>query len=164
MKTIKLTIPDSTHDLAIQYANAEGIDPAHYCSTFITEHLGRTSIKRSTQKATSSNFGLGELASSGRKLPDTIEQIFSVCRYVWKNKIEYSEAAHRVSKDLCIQETTVRDKCTRRISLPNSPVNTDRFIGMLAQPNLLLEHLRRKFPRFSTEINQLFESILPKIN
>jgi hypothetical protein len=168
MKTLNLIIPDSTYDLALQRAKAEGMDPAFYCSTLLTERLNqdfqRPTSNRPVQKTTQSLVGSKATLSIGRKLPDTIEQIFAVCRHVWQDKMEYSEAVNKVSRDLCIQETTVRDKCTRRICLPNSPVNTDRFLNLLAHPNSLVEHLCRRFSRFSAEIHLIFEPILPTKN
>ena len=169
MKTIKLILPDSTYNLALRHANTEGIDPAHYCSILITECLGhdgkpalqKRPVERRIPRAP---IILGGVATLGRKLPDTVEQIFAICRYVWQDHMEYSDAVGKVARDLCVQVTTVRDKCTRRISLPDVHVDTDKFLDLLAHPSALIEHLCRKFQRFSAEINQLFEPILTAKN
>jgi hypothetical protein len=167
MKTmaIKLLLPDSTYDLVCERAKVEGVDPAHYCSILLTERLAgdmrKTSSKLSPELRVLSAANSGTITVP-RKLPDTLEQIFAVCRYVWHNKLEFSDAIHKVAKNLGVQETTVRDKCTRRISLPHSQVDTNKFLHMLIQPRTLIDYLCHRFPKFSTEITQRFESILPQ--
>jgi hypothetical protein len=160
MKTLKLVVPDDTYDVAVQRAKMEGMDIEFYCSTFLTERLNQNfrqpDVKKSAIPPTKSETTF----AVGPKLPDTIEQIYFVCRYVWQNKMEYSEAVRMVSKDLCIEETTVRDKCTRRISFLDVVVNTDYFQRLLANPEQLIEHLSRKFPKFSSEIPVLFKAIM----
>src|SRR5437870_11020907 len=136
MKTIKLILPDSTYNLALRHANTEGVDPAHYCSILITEYLGHNGKPALQKRPVERHIPgapviPGGVATSGRKLPDTVEQIFAICRYVWHGQMEYSDATRKVSRDLCVQETTVRDKCTRRISLPDVHVNTDKFLDLL---------------------------------
>ena len=162
MKTIKLTIPDHTYDLAVRQAKAEGMDTEFYCSTFLAERLNQVFQQPVSSKPTQKQNQVP--IQVGRKLPDTIEQIYAVCRYVWQSKMEYSEAVRRVSKDLGIQETTVRDKCTRRISFPDSSVTTYDFEAMLANPHKLVEHLSRRIPKFSAEIRVLFQTILSSNN
>ena len=162
MKTIKLIIPDHIYDLAVKQAKAEGMDTEFYCSTFLTERLNEVFQHPAPPRPIRKQNQIP--LQVGRKLPDTIEQIYAVCRYVWQNKVEYSEAVRRVSKDLSIQETTVRDKCTRRISFSDSSVNTFDFESMLANPHKLIEHLCRRFPKFSAEIRALFQTILSSNN
>jgi hypothetical protein len=159
--TIKLLLPDSTYDLVAERAKVEGVDPAHYCSILLTERLAGDASK------TPSKLPVELRASSDgtittRKLSGTLEQIFAVCGCVWRNKMEFSDAIHKVAKDFKVNETTIRDKCTRRISLPHSQVDTDKFIQMLNQPGTLRDYLCRRFPKFSTEIIQRFESIIPQ--
>lgn len=162
MKTLKLVIPDDAYDLAVQRAKAESMDIEFYCSTFLTERLNQTFqppvSQKSPQKIKQTPIKVG------RKLPDTIEQIYAVCRYVWLNKMEYREAVQRVAKDLCIEETTVRDKCTRRISFFDVNVNTESFQNLLANPNRLIEHLSKKFPQFAAEIRVLFQTLISSNN
>jgi hypothetical protein len=163
--TVKLLLPDSTYDLVAERAKAEGVDPAHYCSILLTERLAGEARKMPSKPPI--ELHASSVENSGgipmaRELPDTIEQVFAVCRQVWHSKLEFSDAIHKVAKSLGVQETTVRDKCTRRISLPHVQVDTDRFLHMLNQPITLRDYLCHRFPKFSTEITQRFESIMPK--
>jgi hypothetical protein len=163
--TIKLLLPYSTYNLVAERAKAEGVDPAHYCSILLTECLFSDARKMPSKppvELRTPSAGGSSAITVTRKLPDTIEQIFAVCRYVWHSKMEFSDAVHKVAKNLGIQETTVRDKCTRRISLPHLQVDTDKFLQMLNQPRTLRDYLCHRFPKFSTEITQRFESIMPQ--
>jgi hypothetical protein len=164
--TIKLLLPDSTYDLVAERAQIEGVDPAHYCSILLTERLAENARKSPSKPPV--EFHSPPVGNSGeitvaRKLPDTLEQIFAVCRCVWHSKLEFSDAIHKVAKNLGVQETTVRDKCTRRISLPHVQVDTDKFLQMLNQPSTLRDYLCHRFPKFSNQITQHFESIAPQI-
>jgi hypothetical protein len=143
MKTIKLIIPEPTYDLAVKQAKAEGMDTEFYCSTFFAEQLNQIFQHPVSPKPTQK---LNQVPIQvGRKLPDTIEQIYAVCRYVWQNKMEYSESV-------------------RRISFSDSAVNTYDFEAKLANPHKLVEHLCRRFPKFSAEIRVLFQAILSSNN
>src|SRR5437879_1983609 len=129
---IKLLLPDSAYGLIVERSKAEGVDPAHYCSSLITESLdngGRSTLR--------SPFLMNDQLDSttngaNLNLPDTVEQILSICRFVWQDKMEFADAVRKVAKDLNVRDTTVRDKCTRRISFPHAQIDTDRFLAMLA--------------------------------
>jgi hypothetical protein len=160
--TIKLVLPNSTYSLIAERAKAEGIDPAYYCSILLTDNVV------SGTKNTPSNPPIKIYSPNGsetiavpRKLPSTIEQILSVCRYVWQEKMEFGDALRKVAKEFNREETTVRDKCTRRISLPpHTQIDTGKFLEMLAQPITLRDYLCRRFPKFSAEISHRFERII----
>jgi hypothetical protein len=157
---VKLLLPDTAYDLIIARSNTEGVDLAHYCSSLITESLGNGLIKAPVKLAFEGNGQAHNGTHSS--LPDTVEQILAVCNLVWRKKIDFADAVQRVAKDLGIQETTVRDKCTRRISLPHAPVDTERFLDMLARPNVLRDYLCHRFPKFSQEIANRFGNITPE--
>jgi hypothetical protein len=162
MKTIeKLLLPETTYNSIVERANAEGVDPAHYCSSLLTELFGSNATKAPVRLP----FEMHNQSPNGTnsKLPDTVEQILAVFRLVYLNKMEFADAVRRVAKDLGIRETTVRDKCTRRISLPHAPVDTDRFLDMLARPNALRDCLCHRFPKFSRDIAQRFGTIAPEV-
>lgn len=159
--TIKLLLPDSTYDLVAERAKIEGVDPAHYCSILLTERLAGD--LRKTPSTPPKEFRTPATGTTtARTLSKTLEQIFAVCRCAWRSKMELSDAIHKVAIDFEVGETTIRDKCTRRISLPHSQVDTDKFIQMLDQPSTLRDYLCHRFPKFSTEIIQRFESIMPQ--
>lgn len=157
--TVKLLLPETICDLVEQRSKAEGVDPAHYCSTLIAESLGG-GIKPPIPVLLN---GHGRShAAVNSSLPDTVEQILAVCNLVWLKKLDFADAVRKVAKDLNIQETTVRDKCTRRISLPHAPIDTERFLGMLARPNALRDYLCHRFPKFSQDIIQRFGALTPE--
>jgi len=95
-----------------------------------------------------------------RTLPDTVEQILAICDYMWRSGLQYNDAVHRVASDLGINETTVRDKCTRRISFHNQPVTTEAFLEMLSQRMVLRDYLCRRFPEHDAEIRYRFAEIM----
>ena len=156
---INLLLPDAVHSAIIERAKAERVDPAHYCSSLIIESLGGDAVKPlialnlSKQPAD----GAGEIHSN---MTDTLEQILSVCRCVWLDKKEFTDAVHIVAKRFKVNETTVRDKCTRRISLPQSPIDTEKFLHMLANPPILRDYLCHRFPKYSGEIIQHFNQVI----
>lgn len=155
---IKLLLPDTTYDLVVERSKAEGVDLAHYCSSLITESIGSGSIKAPIKLALGGHNQSHDGIHSG--LPDTVEQILAVCGLVWRKKMAFADAVHKVANDLGIQETTVRDKCTRRISLPHAPIDTERFVDMLARPNALRDYLCHRFPKFSQEIANRFGGVV----
>jgi hypothetical protein len=156
---INLLLPDAVHSAIIERAKAEGVDPAHYCSSLITESLGGDTVKPLIALTSSKQptDGAGDVHSD---LSDTLEQILAVCRCVWLDKKEFTDAVHIVAKRFKVNETTVRDKCTRRISLPHSPIDTEKFLNMLAQPSILRDYLCHRFPKYSGEIILRFDKII----
>jgi hypothetical protein len=162
--TIKLVLSNSIYSLIAERAKAEGIDPAYYCSILLTDVVNgaKNTLSNSQIKTRVPYINGSEKIEATRKLPSTVEQIFSVCRCVWQEKMEFCDALRKVARKIGREETTVRDKCTRRISLPHSQIDTDRFIQMLNQPSSLRDYLCHRFPKFSGEIVQRFESIMPQ--
>jgi hypothetical protein len=159
--TIKVVLSTSAYALIAERAKAEGIEPVHYCSILLTDYFvsgGKSIPSKNYAPAANST----EMIDVPHKLSSTIEQIFSVCQYVWRERMEFADALRKVAQKFKVGETTVRDKCTRRISLPHSQIDTDRFIQMLNQPNDLRDYLRHRFPKFSGEIIKRFESIMPQ--
>jgi hypothetical protein len=160
---VNLFLPDTVHSTIFERAKTEGIDPAHYCSSLIIESLGNGGIVKTTPiglpfvKHGQSANGINGTHSS---LSDTLEQILAVCRCVWQDKLEFADAVRKTAKNFKVNETTIRDKCTRRISLfPHSQIDTEKFLNMLAQPSVLRDYLCRRFPKYSREIIQRFEQI-----
>jgi len=96
-----------------------------------------------------------------------------VCAHVYRTgnapkdevhaRLEFRDAVRAVAKAWKIGETSVRDKCctSRRLGLPDVPVNTDTFIIWLSKPELLRDHLSRKFPNCIAEIHKRFAELLP---
>ncbi|HZL79650.1 MAG TPA: hypothetical protein VFC17_12510 [Candidatus Limnocylindrales bacterium] len=162
--TIKVVLSTSTYALFAERAKAEGVEPAHYCSILLTDYFVNDSKNIPSSSAAKKYVPpLNDIETIDvpRKLPSTIEQIFSVCNCVWREKMEFADALRKVAQKFKVGETTVRDKCTRRISLPHSQIDTDRFVQMLNQPASLRDYLCHRFPKFSGEIIQRFKSVMP---
>src|ERR1041385_4209332 len=164
MKTtdVRLFLADPIHDLVIERAKAEGVDLGHYCSGLVTEFLSKAAPKAPNGLPFETHVQPRvSLNGTTPTLPDTVEQILAIGRYVWIEKMEFADAVRKVAKDFKIFETTVRDKCTRRISFPHSQIDTDRFLAMLAHPTELRDYLCHRFPKHSREIIQRFEPLTP---
>lgn len=79
-----------------------------------------------------------EISLSG---DETLDQILKVARLVLKQGKSFSEAVKIVAREKNIHESTVRDKCTRRIGL-----NTEQFQELLKDSARLTNFLIKKFP------------------
>src|SRR6266487_469527 len=164
MKSLNLILllPDSAYGLIVERARADGVEPAHYCSTLITESLDNTrKMSPSGLPFGIRNQSVSQANEANSKLPDTVEQVLAICRFVWNDQMEYADAVRKVAQDLNVLETTVRDKCTRRISLPHAQIDTGRFLAMLKHPTELRDYLCHRFPKYSQEIAQRFGTLRP---
>jgi hypothetical protein len=110
-----------------------------------------------------------------RVMPDTLEQVLAVCKYVYRTKAipktpehartEFLDAINVVAKNTVnsrtgmkgVETTTVRDKCTRLLGR----IDTATFVAWLYSPELLRDQLCRKFPSFVNDIHQRFVEWLP---
>jgi hypothetical protein len=153
MKTVELLLPDGVYEQALAKAHAEGFDTRHYLSNLVIEQIQHSrppteGVARETTEAPS------------QPVPDTVEQILRVCAYVWRSGYTFPEAVRRVANDLNIHETTVRDKCSRRISFPNAQVSLDMFLEMLSERVKLRDYLCRRFPKHDAEIRRRFDELI----
>jgi hypothetical protein len=153
MKTIELLLPDGVYEQALAKAHAEGFDTRHYLSNLVIEQI-------QTSKTPTKRASAERLEAPSHSVPDTVEQILRVCTYVWRSGYSFPEAVRRVATDLNIHETTVRDKCTRRISFPNAPVSLDTFLEMLSERVKLRDYLCRRFPKDDDEIRRRFDELI----
>ncbi len=172
MKLIKLTMSDSAYSTALALAAAHGIPLESYISGEVEDLLDK---KRNKQRESSQTADkpTGPQPSSSSIMRDTLRQVLDVCAYVYRTgnvpndevhaRLEFRDAVRTVAKDWNIGETSVRDKCcsSRRLGLPEVPVNTDTFIIWLCKPELLRDHLCRKFPNCVGEVHKRFAELLP---
>lgn len=104
-----------------------------------------------------------DAASRGR-VPDTLEQVLMVCDLVWDHRRSYQEAVSAVAKELDIEPNTVRDKCTRLLSIRGAvKVDTSLFLEMLDQRDRMREHLLRKFPRHRDLIHRRLGNVASQV-
>lgn len=176
MKLIKLTLSDSAYKKALELAGVHAVPIEAFISSEVEDLLDKKTELPYCQptiefKSPAQTSGLAPNFSS--IIPDSLEQIFEVSKYVYRSGIppkdedharaEFRDAVRLVAKKKGIEETTVRDKCctSRRLGLPDVPVNTDTFIMWLCRPELLRDHLCRKFVNCSTVIHKQFADWLP---
>lgn len=81
------------------------------------------------------------------EIPDTLNQVLRVSDLVWNRGKTYNEAVVLVSKQINVEPNTVRDKCTRLISIKGKiKIDTALFLDFLDNRNKMAEHLKLKFP------------------
>lgn len=163
MKTITLLLPDAAYEKALAQARSVGFDAPHYLSNLVVEQIDRhiSPIIQPVKNVESNQSPQPtQRISVTRTLPDTVEQILAIAKYVWHDGVKYSDAVRKVAADLNVQETTVRDKCTRRISFPNEPVTIESFVDMLSRREALRDYLCRRFPKDAGEIGRRFDEIM----
>jgi hypothetical protein len=145
MKKLNIFLAETTYETLAAHAAVEAIDAAQFCSAILTEFADKNRQTIDNQHVTNSQ------PPDQDSLPDTITQVMAVSKYVLVDGLGFNEA---------IQSTTVRDKCTRRISLGNTPLDTSQFNFLLSQPTMLRDHLCQRFPNRKTEIMGQFKNLI----
>jgi hypothetical protein len=176
MKLLRLTLSDSAYAKALEFAGAHGVPIEAYLSSEVEDmldELSQLSIRQALDQVSSSSTKPGPLPSFRSLTPATLGQVLDVCTYVYRNgKVPQEEAVARVEFRAALDDvaqrwnvglTSVRDKCTttRRLGLSDVTVSTDVFIQWLCRPQLLRDHLCRKFPKCTSEIHKRFAGWLP---
>ncbi len=176
MKLIRLSLSDSAYNKALELAGAHAVPVEAYISSEIEDLLDRRS--RSLDKQAFCDFTAaatkgGPAPSFRSTMPDTLGQVLDVSAYVYNSggvpkdeahaRYKFRDAVRSVAAKWKVGETSVRDKCcsTRRLGLPDVHVDTDRFVQWLCRPELLRDHLCRKFPNCATEIHRRFADWRP---
>jgi hypothetical protein len=154
MKKINIFLAETTYEALAGHAALEAVEVSQFCSAVLTEFAdGKRQYTNNEHLVTTE-------PTNQNAVPDTVAQVLSVSKYVWVDGLEFNEAINRTAQDFSVQGTTVRDKCTRRISLANCLVDTTRFLKLLSQPPSLPEHLCQKFPKYKAEIMSRFNKLI----
>ena len=184
MKLIKLTLSDSAYNKALELAGAHAVPVEAYVASEIEDLLDKKAQMMNNQTQIDSKPAANKivpLPSLRRVMPDTLGQVLAVCKYVYRTRnvprdpeyarTEFLDALNIVAKNTVnsqtglkgVEVTTVRDKCTtdRRLGLPGVHIDAPTFVAWLCRPELLRDHLCRKFPAFVNDINQQFTEWLP---
>ena len=184
MKLIKLTLSDSAYNKALELAGAHAVPVEAYVASEIEDLLDKRAQMLNNRAQTDSKPATNKtvpMPSLRRVMPDTLEQVLAVCKYVYRTRTvprdpeyartEFLDALNIVAKNTVnaqtglkgVEVTTVRDKCTtdRRLGLPGVHIDTPTFVAWLCRPELLRDHLCRKFPAFVNDIHQQFTEWLP---
>lgn len=176
MKLVKLSVSDSAYSKALELAGTHALPVEAYISSEIEDLLDRKT-KSPNKEAVSAFMAAeskaGPAPSFRSTIPVTLGQVLDVSAYVYNNggvpedesyaRRKFRDAVHSVAAKWKVGETSVRDKCcsTRRLGLPDVQVDTDRFVQWLCRPELLRDHLCRKFPNCATEIHKRFNEWFP---
>jgi len=176
MKQIKLSLSDSAYAKALELAAANALPVEGFLPILIQDLLDKESQLLNDQSVHASTvmpIKNGPGPSFRSTMPDTLDQVLEVCQHVYKDKgvpkdemyarVQFREAVRTVAKNRSIHETTVRDKCCtdRRLGLSGVSVNLDSFLSWLCKPELLRDHLCRKFVNCVSEIHSRFDQFLP---
>ncbi len=153
MKIIKLLVPDQVYQTACDLAKVEDADVGQFCVAALSDGLAAINGRKHGKNQ--------QLPSSRMRpagdLPDTVNQVHEVCRCVWKERKGVIDAIRSTAYKFGVVESTVRDKCTRRINL-NS---ISDFSELLAVPKELIDHLCTKYHPQEAAIRCLFGTIVP---
>ncbi|MGQ9461027.1 MAG: hypothetical protein ACUVRA_07345 [Candidatus Bathyarchaeaceae archaeon] len=76
------------------------------------------------------------------KMPKTLEQILATVKAMYQGS-SFTEAVKKAAKQYGVEESTIRDKCTRRLDL-----NTDQFIEITQDKTRLKSLLQERFPNY----------------
>ena len=176
MRIVRLSLSDSAYEKALALASGHALPVEAYLASEIEDLLYKKSQITNKQPVADSmeTAGTQDLSPSNRMImPDTLAQVLDVCTEVYvfgsmpkdetHTRWKFRDAVHAVAKKWGIGETSVRDKCcsSRRLGLPDVPVTTDTFVSWLYHPELLRDHLCRKFPNCVNEIHKRFAELLP---
>src|SRR5579862_4706513 len=160
MKLLKLSLSDSAYEKALSLAGGHTLPVEAYIASEIEDLLDKKA--KIPPKQAIHDFReegkLGPSPSTRSIVPSTLSQVLDVCAHVYITgkvpndeshaRVRFRDAVRAVAKELNIGESSIRDKCCtdRRLGLPDVPINTDVFVTWLCKPELLRDHLCRKFP------------------
>lgn len=176
-------LSDSASSRALQLANGHGVPVESYLSSEMEDLLDAKpyTANKSEPSSAPAPAKTWSAPNFSTTMPDTLQQVLDVCKCVYRSgdvpkderhaRTEFLNAISTVAKSAVnsqtgrkgVNVTTVRDKCTtdRRLGLPDVHIDTSIFLGWLCGPEMLRDHLCRKFPKFVAEIRRRFAEWLP---
>jgi hypothetical protein len=154
MKRMSVLLAGTTYEVLTRQATLEAVEPSQYCSMILTEFADKH------RHLTNAEPIVNSVDTGQTTLPDTVSQVLAVTKYVWVDGLAFNDAINRTAEEFSVRSTTVRDKCTRRISLPGHPVDTQRFQSLLSKPASLRDHFCQKFPKHKAEIVRSFNDLI----
>jgi hypothetical protein len=159
MKPITIYLPENLYAIASAEAGQLGVD--RYLEHFVADYFYQ-GIKP-TPKGLAQNVSSHSAARfSNSELPATVLQIFAIVRSMNDEGLSFRKAVKVAANEFGVNESTIQDKCTRRISISSTnQINTDKFIELLKTKNLV-NHLCQKFPDHREAIIKKFQIITGK--
>jgi len=82
-------------------------------------------------------------------MPDLLADVLAVAELYFRTH-DWVRSCDQRARQRSVDPTTVRDACTRRLSL-----NTEGFRALLDNPPALRRLVLQKFPEYATEVNQV---------
>jgi len=153
MKKISIVLADHLYSIAARNAKELGVE--RYLEQVLAEHLYNETPKVPTKETTGNPVSF---RTSKEGLPDTVLQIYAIVRHMREEKLSFKKAVKVTANELGIRESTVRDKCTRRITISSTEIiNTDAFNELWQKPEKLVNHLCQKFPDHRQAIVEKFK-------
>jgi hypothetical protein len=156
MKPVTIFLPENLYAIASAEAGQLGID--RYLEHFVANHFyeGLKAAPKKQNEVVTNQLPRNFLDAM---LPDTILQIHAVVRSMSKDGLSFRKAVKVAANEFNVNSTTIRDKCTRRITISSiSPINTDKFIE-LYRTKKLVNHLCQKFPDHHQAIVEKFQTL-----
>ncbi len=159
MKTITVSLSELGFSRASDLAKSHCLPMEAYISAEIADLLENRAPHKEAKASAPPNFDTDPL---------TLKQVLAVCTYVYEGgvpqdlyetKRRFLDGLVNVAAKFKVTVGTVRDKCTttRRLGLPDVSVNVDTFLDWLQNPAELRDHLCRKFPSCTDEIENHFK-------
>ncbi|SRR5260221_1922240 len=156
MKKVSIVLADHLYSIAAKNAQELGVE--RYLEQILAEHLYNETPKVPT-KETAGNSTFFRTSKDG--LPDTVLQIYAIVRHMREEGLSFKKAVKVTANELGIRESTVRDKCTRRITISSTEIiDTDAFNELLQKTEKLVNHLCQKFPDHQQAIKEKFKTYL----
>ena len=144
---------NQTYHQAFEQAKCEGLEIGQYVTGILEDALSSIADVAPAKRPSS----IQRVPQERNGLLVTITQLHEVCRLVWQGHNDFNDAVRAAATKFNVHETTIRDKCTRRIDVES----TDAFLDLLRSPQKLIGHLCGKYPKLAQDINIQFSSVLP---
>lgn len=159
MQPVTIYLPQHLYSIVSAKAGQLGVD--RYLEIFIADRFYRD-VKPELEKASQNTFDPAPVHFSDGGLPATVLQIYSIVRSMNQDGLSFRKAVKAAANEFGVNESTIQDKCTRRITISTTDqINTEKFIELLAAKKLV-NHLCQKFPDHRQAIVEKFETITGK--
>jgi len=163
LNSVTIQLADSLYAIALKKAGEVGVE--RYLDHLVADCLLRDGPAKQTKEEETSIIGHsqvhGSLHFSTGEVHKTVQQIHAIARRVWKEGMNFRKAVKITAHEFDVNETTVRDKCTRRITISDTnKINTEKFEELLKKPEELVKHLCQKFPDHRQAIVEKFKPIV----
>jgi hypothetical protein len=159
LRPVTIFLSDQLFAIASNKAGAIGVD--RYLEHFVAAHLyDDISKKPKETEEIAENLAPkpAPISFPPDVLPDTVLQIHAIVRHMREDGLSFKKAVKVTAREFNVNESTVRDKCTRRITISTTDViNTYVFNELLKIPEKLVNHLCLKFPDHRQAIIEKFQ-------